>query len=272
MSLIDFKNVSFSYEKEESLLKNLSFSIEQGENLVIFGNNGSGKTTLSYLMTALLKPAEGKIFIKGQDTADKKNIRSIRNIIGYVFQNPDSQIIGTTVERELAFGLQNLQIPFEEIKEKVEDYLEKFDLKKYKQKNPYELSGGEKHRLAIASILITEPEVIIFDEPTTGLDKLSRKELWDFIGFLRKNYSLTNIIISHNFYVLPFVERVIFLDQGKIVFDGAKDEFLNNSEISQLLYLPKWYELQNEYYPDLRNNLDIEIFINKVANEFEKKY
>ena len=186
MNLIDVKNLLFKYkmysgEKEEVIehtaIDNISLSIKKGDFVGILGHNGSGKSTLAKQLAALLKPSGGIIYVGGMDTAKEEQILDIRKTAGLVFQNPDNQLVATIVEEDVAFGPENLGVPPEEIRKRVDESLKKVGMYEYRRHAPHLLSGGQKQRIAIAGILAMKPECIIFDEPTAMLDPSGRKEV-----------------------------------------------------------------------------------------------
>ena len=191
--MIEVENLSFSYQNNK-VLKNISFSIEKGEYLCIIGKNGSGKSTLAKLLAALIFQQEGTIKISGYDTKSQKDLLNIRKIVGIIFQNPEEQIISTTVFDEVIFALENLAIPRENIKEIAEKSLKDLNLLEYKDRLTYQLSGGEKQRLAIASILAMGTEILIFDEATSMLDPVGKKEVLkimkDILNIIRYYYKI----------------------------------------------------------------------------------
>ena len=227
MSFIEVENLSFRYVKEEQTIDNVSFSIDKGEFICILGHNGSGKSTLAKLLVGLLKAKRGKILINGveltEDTVDE-----LRKEMGIVFQNPDNQFVGVTVKDDIAFGLENRCIKTEEMKEKVEKYAKLVRMEDFLDRNPEELSGGEKQRVAIAGILAMNPELIIFDESTSMLDPKGVKEIIDIIKELKGKKTV--ISITHNLDEASFADRVIVMNKGKIVLDDTPKNVFKNIE------------------------------------------
>ncbi len=227
MSFIEVENLSFRYVKEEQTIDNVSFSINKGEFICILGHNGSGKSTLAKLLVGLLKAKRGKILINGveltEDTVDE-----LRKEMGIVFQNPDNQFVGVTVKDDIAFGLENRCIKTEEMKEKVEKYAKLVRMEDFLDRNPEELSGGEKQRVAIAGILAMNPELIIFDESTSMLDPKGVKEIIDIIKELKGKKTV--ISITHNLDEASFADRVIVMNKGKIVLDDTPKNVFKNIE------------------------------------------
>ena len=227
MSFIEVENLSFRYVKEEQTIDNVSFSINKGEFICILGHNGSGKSTLAKLLVGLLKAKRGKILINGveltEDTVDE-----LRKEMGIVFQNPDNQFVGVTAKDDIAFGLENRCIKTEEMKEKVEKYAKLVRMEDFLDRNPEELSGGEKQRVAIAGILAMNPELIIFDESTSMLDPKGVKEIIDIIKELKGKKTV--ISITHNLDEASFADRVIVMNKGKIVLDDTPKNVFKNIE------------------------------------------
>ncbi|MCA9731641.1 MAG: ATP-binding cassette domain-containing protein [Deferribacteres bacterium] len=213
------------------ILKDLSLKIEKGEFVTIMGANGSGKTTLMRLCNGLITPQSGIISIDEHKISanDHSEIMAVRRRVGMVFQNPENQIVSTTVEREIAFGLENLGIPHEEMVARVENSLQQFDLQKYRHRSPAMLSGGEKQRLAVASVLVMDPAYLIFDEPTSLLDVQHRRALLQLMQSLHQDSSHVHTLIN----VTQFPQealistRLIVLHEGRIVLDAPpKEAFL----------------------------------------------
>ena len=225
MSFIEVKDLSFRYVKEEQTINNVSFNINKGEFICILGHNGSGKSTLAKLLVGLLKAKRGKILINGielnEDTVDE-----LRKEMGIVFQNPDNQFVGVTVKDDIAFGLENRCVKSDEMKEKVEKYAKLVRMEDFLDRNPEELSGGEKQRVAIAGILAMNPELIIFDESTSMLDPKGVREIIEIIKELKGKKTV--ISITHNLDEASFADRVIVMNQGKIVLDDTPKNVFKN--------------------------------------------
>ncbi len=216
MEIIKVENMSFSYSKEE-IFKDFNIVINKGEWITILGHNGSGKSTLTKVMIGLLKKETGIIKINGIELTEE-NVYDVRKNIGIVFQNPDNQFVGSTVKDDLAFGLENLCLAHDEIEMRIEKYLTKVNMLEYKDKEPHNLSGGEKQRVAIAAVLSMEPEIIILDEATSMLDPKGKEEVIEVIKNLSENNTV--ITITHNLSEAILSDRVIVLNKGKIVLDG----------------------------------------------------
>ena len=190
MSLLCVENVSFSYDKQHKVLKNVNLSVEKGEFVTIIGHNGSGKSTLAKLFNALLIPDEGKVVVDGFCSQNKADLFEIRQRVGVVFQNPDNQLVASIVEDDVAFGPENLGVPREEIRERIDFALKSVVMERYKHKSPERLSGGQKQRIAIAGVLALKPQILVLDESTAMLDPKGRKEVLAVVKKLNKEKGL----------------------------------------------------------------------------------
>lgn len=215
-TIIEFKQVSFRYDENGPwVLKDVSFKIEKGQSIAIIGHNGSGKSTIAKLMNGLLFPEKGEVWINGiQLTAS--TIWDIRKDVGMVFQNPDNQFVGTTVQDDIAFGMENRGISREIMMERIDTVLEAVQMTAYIQSEPHHLSGGQKQRVAIAGVLAIAPEVLILDEATVMLDPLGRKEMMETMTRVQKEQSISFITITHDLEEVIQVDRVIVLNKGEI--------------------------------------------------------
>ena len=238
--MIEIKNVSFKYElQEEKTIKNLDLYVKQGEFVGIIGKNGSGKTTLCNIIRGII-PDFVQGTITGSISIDNKNIDDIERgemaeLVGFVFQNPFSQISGIkkTVFEEIAYGLENLGVPREEIRQRVTDVIKLLKIEDLQDKNPNELSGGQSQRVAIASIIVMNPKVLIFDEPTSQLDPLGTEEIFDILKLL-KSQNKTIILVEHKIdLIAEYADRVVVMDDGEIIFNGETHEVLSNDKIEQ---------------------------------------
>ncbi|MCD6126598.1 MAG: ABC transporter ATP-binding protein [Thaumarchaeota archaeon] len=228
--LVEVINASYVYPGGIKAVDNISLSVKPGEFIALLGQNGSGKTTLAKLMNGLFKPTQGTVLIKGKDTR-KMTVAECARIVGYVFQNPEHQIFASTIYEEIAFGPRNLGIPEEDIKQRVEEALRLVDLKKPMDAFPHLLSVGEKHRIAIASILAMEPELLILDEPTTGIDFGRSLQIMRLLQRLRDRGKAV-IVITHDLYLAAeFAERIIILKDGRKFADGSTKEILSNKSL-----------------------------------------
>lgn len=244
---IEFKNVCFKYDDDSSLdevIKNISFLVQPGEMVCILGHNGSGKSTIAKLMMGLLQPDSGYIYLNDVDTTNEniteKELDLLHAKMGIIFQNPDNQFVGVTVQDDIAFGLENHQIPRGEMIERINKYAKLVNMEKYLLSNPEDLSGGQKQRVAIAGALAMETEVIIFDESTSMLDPKGTREIIDMIKKLKEESNKTIITITHNLEEACIADRVIVLNNGNIVLDGTPTEVLKEKttlEASGLMLL-----------------------------------
>ena len=235
--MVEARNITFEYHKyndegniEESFtaLDNMSLEIEKGEFVVILGHNGSGKSTFAKHLNAILTPMKGFLLVKGINTKDEEKIWDIRQTAGMVFQNPDNQIVATIVDEDIAFGPENLGIEPDEIRRRVDKALEAVEMTDYKGHSPNHLSGGQKQRVAIAGVLAMKPECIVFDEPTAMLDPIGRQEVLNTIYKLNKEENITIIHITHYMQEAINADRVIVMEEGKIVMQGAPREVFSD--------------------------------------------
>ncbi|MBN1998988.1 ATP-binding cassette domain-containing protein [candidate division KSB1 bacterium] len=220
--MIKVRNLWFKYTRD--VLQDISLDIHEGESIAIMGSNGSGKTTFARCLNGLLLPSRGTVVVEGLSTADNSDILAIRKQVGMVFQNPDNQIVSATVEREIAFGLENLGVPFEDMHQIVGKMLLKFDLERYKKHTPHALSGGEKQKLALASVLAMQPRYLILDEPTSLLDPRGRKDILRIIGDLHKEKQkppITTIFITQFPEEADQMQRLIIFHKGRVVMDDC---------------------------------------------------
>lgn len=239
-----------SYGDENHLIavNDVSMTVKKGEYLVILGHNGSGKSTLAKLMNGLLLPTKGDIFVNGMNTKDEDKIWHIRETAGMVFQNPDNQLVATIVEEDVAFGPENLGLPSDEIRRRVDKALEIVEMSEYQKHAPHLLSGGQKQRVAIAGILAMNPECIILDEPTAMLDPTGRKEIIATLRKLNEKENKTIIHITHHMDEAVEADRIIVMEKGKIVMEGTpKDIFCQVDKVKELgLDVPQVTELAYE--------------------------
>ena len=258
--MIELKKVSYKYKLSEGsrfagddkrsilALDDINLIFEKGKSVAIIGSNGSGKTTLARLLNALLLPALGKVMVDGLDTSDKDSQKMIRLKVGMVFQNPDNQLISTSVEREIAFGLENLALPYEEMGKRVQWALDFFHLREYKNHPPHKLSGGEKQRVALASVLSMQPEYLVLDEPTSLLDPKGKKEMLSLVEKFSKQRDVTVIHITQFPEEAIIADRVLVMHQGRIVLDGApRDVFKQKEKLKEIgLKRPLAIEIASE--------------------------
>jgi len=219
--MISVKDVHFSYNKETHAIRGVSFDIPKGEWVSIIGHNGSGKSTLSKLLNGLIRANKGSISIDGLEINDD-NLNAIRKKVGIVFQNPDNQFIGVTVKHDIAFGLENRQIERSKMNELIDEYSKKVEMEKFLSAEPSKLSGGQKQRVAIAGVLATNPEIIIFDEATSMLDPEGVNDITSLIESLKGEKTI--ITITHDLDLAKKSDRVLVLNEGHLVSDDTPDE------------------------------------------------
>jgi energy-coupling factor transport system ATP-binding protein len=254
MSYIEIKNLSYSYRKDVPVLQDVTLNIEKGEWVSILGHNGSGKSTLSKLIMGLLKAQSGDIIVDGI-TLDESTVYDVREKIGIVFQNPDNQFVGVTVEDDIAFGMENLQFEQNDMLEKIKVYAEKVNMLEYLDKAPHQLSGGQKQRVAIAGILAMNTDIIIFDEATSMLDPNGRDSIMDYIKLLKEE-GKTIITITHDMKEAVLSDKIVVLKEGKVLaFDDklkilGNKEILNQSNLELLLPLKLLHKLEENNIKD----------------------
>lgn len=229
-NIIEIKNLSFQYEgSSKEVLKNLNIDIKEGEFICVLGHNGSGKSTLAKLINAQYIPTEGDILVGNMNTKDDESLWNIREMCGMVFQNPDNQLVATIVEEDVAFGPENLGVPREELRKRVDDCLEVVGMSEYKRHSPALLSGGQKQRIAIAGILAMNPKCLLMDEPTAMLDPQGRKDILDTVLKLRE-MGKTIIHITHYMEECVHADRIIVINEGEVVLEGTPREVFSNVE------------------------------------------
>lgn len=231
MNLIEFQNVDFAYEIDEDddtktlvpVLENLNLSIEKGSFVAVLGHNGSGKSTIAKLTNGILFPQKGRVLVDGQETKEDDSIFDIRKKVGMVFQNPDNQIVSSIVEEDVAFGVENLGVPPEECRRRVDEALKTVGMYEYRTKSPSKLSGGQKQRVAVAGIIAMRPECIVLDEPTAMLDPSGRREVLETVKKLNREEGITIVLITHYMDEAVQADRVIVVDDGKIRLDDTPE-------------------------------------------------
>ena len=242
-SLIKIDNVRFSYqnteepEKQTEVLKGISLEFEHGELVAVLGHNGSGKSTMAKLLNAILLPTEGTVTVAGMDTKDEDKLLDIRQHVGMVFQNPDNQIVATIVEEDVAFGLENLGVPSDEMRVRVDQALQAVGMYEYRHHAPHQLSGGQKQRVAIAGIIAMRPDCIVLDEPTAMLDPQGRKEVMRTIRLLNRDYGITVILITHEMDEAAQCDRVIVVDHGEVRMDAPPEKVFSHVQEMRALGL-----------------------------------
>lgn len=232
--LFDICHVSHTFETEEGktfdALKDVTAQIKKGEFTAIIGTNGSGKSTLARHLNALLIPTEGELIVEGMRTSDAGRVWDIRQKVGMVFQNPDNQLVAAVVEEDVAFGPENLGVPPEEIRERVDLALEKVGMTSYRKQAPSMLSGGQKQRVAIAGVLAMKPDCIVLDEPTAMLDPKGRKEVMDTIHELNKTEGITIVLITHFMEEAVTADHILVIDRGVLKMEGTPREIFSQAD------------------------------------------
>ena len=266
-NIITSKELHFHYNNDyddkqpvKEVLKGLNIDIKKGEFVAVLGHNGSGKSTFAKHLNGILLPCSGKVYVAGIDTADDERLFELRQHAGMVFQNPDNQIVSSIVEEDVAFALENLGVPYEEMRQRVDDALKAVQMYEYRKHSPSQLSGGQKQRVAIAGIIAMRPDCIILDEPTAMLDPQGRKEVLKTIRRLNKKNGITIVLITHYMDEAAKSDRVIVMDSGKVVFDDVPKEVFSHVEQLKAIGLdvPQTTELA---YLLRQNGIDIDSHI-----------
>lgn len=264
--IIEFKNVTYRYESDDEgvtlplAVSGLSLNIYDGEFVAILGHNGSGKSTVAKLSNGLIIPESGDVIVDGMNTKDEDDEIKIKQTVGVVFQNPDNQIVATIVEDDVAFGPENLGIDPVEIRKRVDESLKIVGMYKYRKHEPHKLSGGQKQRVAIAGIIAMEPRCIILDEPTAMLDPEGRRDVMNALKRLNKELGITVVFITHYMEEACEADRIIVMDDSRLLMDGTPKEVFRDTEkirsigldVPQTCQLAKM--LQNDGYK-LKNDL-----------------
>ncbi|MDO4811532.1 MAG: energy-coupling factor transporter ATPase [Eubacteriales bacterium] len=249
-TMIETKNLTFQYPVEEgresrSALRDVNVSIEKGSFTVVLGHNGSGKSTFAKHMNAVLLPCGGNVYVEGMDTKDESLLLEIRRRVGMVFQNPDNQIVANVVEEDVAFAPENLGVPSDEIRERVDDALSAVGMSEFTRHAPHLLSGGQKQRVAIAGVIAMAPDCIVLDEATAMLDPVGRREVLSTIRKLNRERGMTVVLITHHMDEAEHADRVIVMNDGYLTMDGTPCEvFARVEELRELgLAAPSTVEL-----------------------------
>lgn len=238
-SWIRTENLTYSYQddstgEDQPVLHGIDLTIDRGEYIAIIGHNGSGKSTLAKLLNLVLEPTGGAIYVDGKNVSSPdmtdEDVFALRQKVGMVFQNPDNQLVATVVEEDVAFGPENLGVPSAEIRKRVDDALAMVGMTEYAKHEPHRLSGGQKQRVAIAGIIAMMPECMIFDESTAMLDPLGRREVLDTMEMLHREKNITVITITHHMDEAARADRIIVLDDGRILRDGTPEEIFSDPE------------------------------------------
>ena len=237
-SIISAQELRFSYGSPDDgkivldeVLKGININIRSGEFVAVLGHNGSGKSTFAKHTNAILTPSSGKIYVIGIDTKDENRIFDIRQNVGMVFQNPDNQIVAAIVEEDVAFALENIGIPSDEIRKRVDEALKTVNMYEYREHSPHKLSGGQKQRITIAGIIAMRPKCIVLDEPTAMLDPAGRRDVIETIKMLNRQYGITVVLITHYMDEAAKTDRVIVMDSGTVILDDIPSKVFSNVEL-----------------------------------------
>ena len=276
--ILSARDVSFAYDNYEEkqlppiVLEDVSLDIQPGEFVAVLGHNGSGKSTLAKHFNAILLPTAGTVYVGGIDTKQEDRLYDIRQTAGMVFQNPDNQLVATIVEEDVAFALENLGVPPEEIRRRVDESLKAVGMYEYREHAPHQLSGGQKQRVAIAGIIAMRPKCIVLDEPTAMLDPQGRREVLRTIRQLGDQFGITVVLITHYMDEAAQCDRVVVVDNGKVILDGAPRAVF--SHVEQLkkvgLDVPQVTELVWMLRKDGYNLPDDIIFEDECVQAIEK--
>jgi len=233
-TIIKTEDLRFSYAEAEGVapivLNGVSIAIEEGTFVAILGHNGSGKSTIAKHMNAILLPSGGAVYVDGINTADEDKLLDIRRTVGMVFQNPDNQIVANVVEEDVAFAPENLGVPPQEIRQRVDDALKAVNMYEFREHAPHLLSGGQKQRIAIAGVIAMQPRCIVLDEPTAMLDPIGRADVLRTIKTLNRERGVTVVLITHHMDEAAQADRLIVMAKGKVVADGAPREVFSHVE------------------------------------------
>ena len=267
MKKIEIEHLSFSYDEQIKALDDVSFSIEEGSYTVIVGHNGSGKSTIAKLLIGLLEAQSGTIRVDGIELKEE-TVYDIRDKVGIVFQNPDNQFIGATVADDIAFGLENHQVPHEQMQQIIEEFAARVNMSKYLNSEPTKLSGGQKQRVASAGVLAMRPQILIFDESTSMLDPQGKAEINALVKKIHEETGITIISITHDIEEMVSSDHVIVMKEGHVVMDGTPSEVLNNEEelVQMQLDIPFSLKFVNEMKKH-GISLKREIRMEKVVDE-----
>lgn len=246
MSIVETRKLSFDYIRRDedgnveaivNAVQDVTMQVEAGEFIAVLGHNGSGKSTLSKHFNSLLLPTEGTVYVDGMDTTDAECLWEIRQTVGMVFQNPDNQIIASTVEEDVAFGPENMGVPTKQIVERVNGALKAVGMEEYRTVSPNRLSGGQKQRVSIAGIVAMQPKCIVLDEATAMLDPNGRKEVMNILHDINKKHGITVILITHYMDEVVDADRVFVMDGGRIVKSGTPKQIFSEVEWMRSLRL-----------------------------------
>ena len=231
-TILTAQNLKFRYDSDQPVyaLDGVSTEVKRGEFVAVLGANGCGKSTLAKHFNAILLPESGKVYVEGMDTADDDKIYDIRQTVGMVFQNPDNQIVANVVEEDVAFAPENLGVPPEEIRRRVDDALKAVGMYEFREHAPHLLSGGQKQRIAIAGVIAMQPRCIVLDEPTAMLDPIGRADVLRTIKVLNRQRGVTVVLITHHMDEAAQADRLVVMAKGRVIADGAPKEIFQDVE------------------------------------------
>ena len=248
--MIKVQDVRFRYDPEQPkyAVDGVSLDIRRGEFVAVLGANGCGKSTLAKHFNAILLPEEGKVYVEGMDTADEDKLYDIRQTVGMVFQSPDNLIVATVVEEDVAFALENLGVPPEEMRRRVDDAMKMAGIYEFRERAPHNLSGGQKQRVAIAGVVAMRPDCLILDEATAMLDPRGREQVMQTIHYLNRNMGITVVSITHYMEEAAQADRVLVMSKGHVVMEGTPKEVFSQTEKvrARRLDVPQAAELRDE--------------------------
>ena len=277
MTVIEFEQVHFSYPGgEREILCGIDLKIESGSFVAVLGHNGSGKSTLAKHMNAILTPTEGRVLVHGIDTADESRLLDVRRKVGMVFQNPDNQIVANVVEDDVAFAPENLGVPPEEIRQRVDTALRQVGMYEFRQHAPHLLSGGQKQRVAIAGVIAMQPDTIVLDEPTAMLDPQGRQEVISTVTRLCRENGMTVVLITHHMDECVGADRLVVMSEGRIVADGSPAAVFSQVELMERegLTVPETtrllFDLRAEGFDLPLDALDTEACADAIAGSLKR--
>lgn len=231
MELINIKNASYSYDQSNLALKDVNLTINSGEKVAILGENGAGKSTLFQLFNGLIVPDKGKVIVDGLEI-NKKNLFKIRSKVGMIFQDSDDQLFNSTVHQEIAYGLMNMGIKGQKLEASIQWALKAVGIEGYEKRSPFNLSGGEKKRVALASVLAMKPKVLVLDEPTAALDPRGVSQIVKLLNYINSKLHITLIFATHDVDIVPLLaDRIYLLNKGEIVLSGTTKEVFSNKKV-----------------------------------------
>ncbi len=249
-TILRTKDLRFRYDPEQPdyALDGVSVEVKRGEFVAVLGANGCGKSTLAKHFNAILLPESGTVLVEQMDTSDEDKLYDIRQTVGMVFQNPDNQIVATVVEEDVAFALENLGVPTDEMRRRVDEAMKMTDIYSYRLRGPHNLSGGQKQRVAIAGVVAMRPDCLILDEATAMLDPRGREQVMQTIRYLNQSMGITVVAITHYMEEAAQADRVLVMSEGKVVMEGTPKEVFSQTEKvrSYRLDVPQAAELRDE--------------------------